>query len=445
MKGVDSMALFKNKSLLVGLLVLLLFITAACSNDSSSKTKGENKDGGSATTLTLLVDNQAVLDGIEAVAEDIKEKYNITTEIELRPGGSEGDNIVKTRLATGEMTDLTAYNSGSLFKALNPEEYFVDLSGEAFIDRLNDSFVETVSVGDAIYGIPSGSSSAGGWMYNKSIYEELGLEVPQTWDQLMENNKVIKEAGKIPVIASYKDTYTSQVILLGDYYNVHSQMPEFAEQYTANKAKFADTPIALRGFEKIQELQEAGYYNDEESSTSYEDALEMLATGEAAHYPMLTSALSAINSNFPDQIDNIGFFGQPGDDPDNHGMTAWMPGGIYINKESKHVEAAKKWVEYFVSDEGLETYMSVMKADGPYMIEGVELPDDAYEAVKDMSAYIDSGKVASALEFYSPLKGPNLEQITVEVGLGMVSAEEGADKYDRDVERQAQQLNLEGW
>ncbi|MCJ7843198.1 extracellular solute-binding protein [Lederbergia sp. NSJ-179] len=439
------MELFKNKSLLLGLSVLLLVIMAACSKDSDSKPNGENTDGDSETTLTFLIGNQAVLDGIEAVAEDIKEKYNITTEIELRPGGSEGDNIVKTRLATGEMTDLNMYNSGSLLKALNPKEYFVDLSGEPFIDRLNDAFVETVSVGDAIYGIPGESSNAGGWMYNKSIYEELGLEVPHTWEQLMENNEIIKKAGKIPVIASYKDTYTSQVILLGDYYNVHTEMPEFAEQYTANKAKFADTPIALRGFEKIQELQKAGYYNDEESSTSYEDALEMLATGEAAHYPMITSALSAINSNYPDQIDNIGFFGQPGDDPDNHGMTAWMPGGIYINKESKHVDAAKKWVEYFVSDEGLETYMSVMKADGPYMVEGIELPDDSYEAVKDMITYIDSGKVASALEFYSPLKGPNLEQITVEVGLNMVSPKEGAEKYDRDVERQAQQLNLEGW
>lgn len=444
-----------TKSLLTGLFSLLLVMITACEgNGSDSKTDGDaNKDNdneatssdNSETTLTLLIDNDAVLDGIEAVAEDIEEKFNIVTDIELRPSGTEGDNIVKTRLATGEMTDLNVYNSGSLFKALNPEEYFVDLSDEDFIDRIEDTFIETVSVDGAIYGVPSGSSSAGGWMYNKEIYEELDLEVPHTWDELMENNEIIKEAGKTPVIASYKDTYTSQVILLGDYYNVHTDMPEFAEEYTANQVKFADTPIALRGFEKIQELHEADYFNDEESSTSYEDALEMLATGEAAHYPMLTSALSAINSNHPDEVDSIGFFGQPGDDPDNHGLTAWMPGGVYINKESEHVDAAKQWVEYFVSDEGLETYMSAVKAEGPYMIEGIDLPDDAYEAVKDMAEYIDADKAASALEFYSPLKGPNLEQITVEVGLGMVTAEEGAEKYDSDVERQAQQLDLEGW
>lgn len=444
------MILFK-KYWLRGLAVLLLVLLVACGgNDTGTTTSNESGDGDTEesdepVTLSFLIDNQAVLDGIEAVAADIEELYNIKTDIELRPGGSEGDNVVKTRLATGEMTDLMAYNSGSLFKALNPEEYFLDISDEDFIERIEESFLETVSVDDAIYGIPLGSSQAGGWLYNKTVYEELGLEVPKTWNQLLENNDVINEAGLVPVIASYRDTWTSQLLFLADYYNVHSEDPEFADKFTNNEAKIAESPIALRGFEKLQELFDRDHYNNEQSSTGYEEALSMLANGEAAHYPILTFALPALANSFPEAIGDIGFFGQPGDDPDNHGMTLWLPGGVYINKDTEHAEAAKKWVEYFVSEEGLETYMSVMKADGPYMIKGLEIPDDSYEAVKEMVPYIDEGRAAPALEFLSPLKGPNLEQITVEVGLGMVTPEEGAEKYDRDVERQAQQLNLEGW
>lgn len=437
-----------KKKWLLGLFAIFLVLLTACGGDDSATESTDNKTDAEATeavTLTFLVDNQTVLDGVEAVAAEIEEKYNIKTEFELRPGGTEGDNIVKTRLATGEMADLMWYNSGSLFKALNPQEYFLDLSGEEFVGSLDDAYKETVSVGDAVYGIPGEASSAGGWLYNKAVYEELGLEVPQTWDQLLENNEAIKAAGKVPVIASYEDTWTSQLIFLADYYNVHSENPEFAEQFTNNEAKFANTEVALRGFEKLQELQTAGHYNGEETATGYEDALRMLAEGEAAHYPMLTFALQALAENYPEQIDNIGFFGQPGSDATDHGLTLWMPGSIYANKDSEHVDAAKQWMEYFVSEEGLNTYMSVMKANGPYVITGVELPEDAYEAVKDMASYIEAGKVAPALEFLSPLKGPTLEQITVEVGLGMVSPEEGADKYDRDVERQAQQLGIEGW
>jgi raffinose/stachyose/melibiose transport system substrate-binding protein len=82
---------------------------------------------------------------------------------------------------------------------------------------------------------------------------------------------------------------------------------------------------------------------------------------------------------------------------------------------------------------------------GPYLIEGSTLPADALPAIKDLQTYIDAGNVGPALEFLSPLKGPNLEYITVEVGSGLRSAEDAAALYDEDVEKQAQQLGLPGW
>lgn len=438
------MRIIKRRTILTIISTLLLLVVlSACSSDE--KESASKKDGTEEKTVTFLVDNQTVMDGIDAVATEIEKQFNIKTEVEIRPGGTEGDNVVKTRLATGEMTDLMWYNSGSLFKALNPQEYFLDLSKEPYMERIDETFQETVSVDGKVYGIPGQSASAGGWLYNKKVYEELGLSVPKTWAELMENNKKIKEAGKIPVIASYKDTWTSQVTVLADYNNVHSNLPTFADDYTNNKAKFADTPIALRGFEKLQELHDEGYMNSEENSTSYEDALKMLAEGEAAHYPMITFALPAIDAAYPEEILDIGFFGQPGDDENNNGITLWVPGGIFINKDAEDSEAAKKWVEFFVSPEGMEIYMDHMKADGPYMITGLDLPEDSYPAVKEMLPYLEEGKVSPALEFLSPIKGPSLEQIVVEVGLGFISAKEGAEKYDKDVEKQAKQLGIDGW
>ena len=43
-----------------------------------------------------------------------------------------------------------------------------------------------------------------------------------------------------------------------------------------------------------------------------------------------------------------------------------------------------------------------------------------------------------ALEFLSPIKGPNLEKILVQVGSGITSAQVGAELYDQDVKQQAQ-------
>ena len=79
------------------------------------------------------------------------------------------------------------------------------------------------------------------------------------------------------------------------------------------------------------------------------------------------------------------------------------------------------------------------------MVEGATLPADTLPAVLDIQAYIDSGASAPALEFLSPIKGPNLEFLTVEVGSGLTTAEEAAALYDEDVVAQAQQLGLPGW
>jgi raffinose/stachyose/melibiose transport system substrate-binding protein len=66
--------------------------------------------------------------------------------------------------------------------------------------------------------------------------------------------------------------------------------------------------------------------------------------------------------------------------------------------------------------------------------------------VSDLLPYFDTTEGNSpALEFLSPIKGPALEQITVEVGSGIRPAADGAALYDDDAKKQAQQLGLPGW
>jgi raffinose/stachyose/melibiose transport system substrate-binding protein len=400
---------------------------------------------GQKVTLSFLIDNQSSLDGIKGVIAAAEKKLNISLTIDLRPGGAEGDNVVKTRLATGDMDDLCFYNSGSLFQALNPPQNFVDLTNEPYMATVLDSFKSTVSVNGRVYGIPAEAAMGGGWLYNKKVYAQLGLKVPTTWSQLLANCEKIKAAGKTAVIGSYKDDWTSQLIVLADYFNVQAKVPRFAMDYTAHKATIAGTPIALRSFEKLQEIFKKGYMNKDLLATTYDQALKMLADGTGVHYPMLTFALANLKTIAPDGVNDIGFFGQPGDTPGSNGVTVWMPAGIYVYKNGKNVDAARKWVAYFVSKEGLAAYMEKQKPSGPFAIKGVTLPKDVLPAVKDMLPYFDAGKTAPALEFLSPIKGPNLPQICVEVGSGISAPLDGAKQYDRDVEKQAKQLGLPGW
>ena len=107
-------------------------------------------------TLTVLTSNPPQdIKAVEGLAADFMAKYpSIKVEVEARPGGGEGDNIVKTRLATGEMADVFLYNSGSLFQALNPKKNLVDVTNEPFQADVHDTFKKVVSVEGKVYGAP---------------------------------------------------------------------------------------------------------------------------------------------------------------------------------------------------------------------------------------------------------------------------------------------------
>ena len=317
-------------------------------------------------TLSFLIDdNQVTIDTAEGlVAAFTEANPNISIEIETRPGGSEGDNIVKTRLATGEMTDIFWYNTGSLFQALNPTESLVPITDEPFVENIVEDFLTTVTAGEDIYGVPAGTGLGGGVLYNKTIYEDLGLSVPTSWEEFAANNDAILAEGIAPVGQTYSDTWTSQLFVLADYYNVQAEDPDWAEAYTNNQAKYVDQP-ALAGFERLQEGFEKDWYQEDFAAATFDDGLNLLATGEIAHYPMLTFALGAIAENHPDTVENIGYFGQPGNDSATHGSTIWMPAGIYIAATSEQQDAARQFLAFVASLEGVDAMTAAVAPQGP--------------------------------------------------------------------------------
>jgi len=402
----------------------------------------------SPVTVSFLVDNgPSVAQAAQALADAFMAKNpDIKIDIEIRAGGSEGDNIVKTRLATGEMADMFNYNSGSLFQALNPKQTLLDLSGEPWQANVDTMFKKVVSVDGKIYGAPYETAMGGGIFYNKKVYAELGLKIPKTWDEFMKNNAVIKAKGGIaPVIQTYRDAWSSQLFVLGDFHNVLTANPKFAEEYTENKAKFATTPAALEGFKHLEEVYKAGYLNEDFAAATYNDGLQMVADGTGAHYPMLTFAIGPLMETSEDAYKDVGFFAIPGTDAAKNGLTAWMNQGVYVPKTTKHPDEVKRFLDFMVSPEGCDTETKAVGAMGPYLIKGCILPKYVPASVADLVSYFDKGAFSPALEFLSPVKGPSLEQIAVEVGSGIRPAADGAALYDQDVRKQAMQLGLPGW
>jgi raffinose/stachyose/melibiose transport system substrate-binding protein len=228
-------------------------------------------------------------------------------------------------------------------------------------------------------------------------------------------------------------------------YNVAQAYPNFAEDYTNNKAKYADLPKAMAGFEHLQEGFESQWYQQDFETTLFPQGMELFANGKIAHWAMGTFIMPAIGANYPDKVNGIGYFGLPGTDGSKPGTAIWMPLSFYAPKTTEHADVVKDFFAFVASTEGVDALNAATLPAGPYLIKGATLPDNVAPFVKDLNAYIESGNAYPALEFLSPIKGPNLEQICVAVGTGQMTAAEGAAAYDDDVVKQAQQLGLPGW
>ena len=231
---------------LVALVAASTLFAAGCSAGSLGSSSSEGSAGG--TTITFLVDNadttvasaKAIIDAFQSA------NPGITVKMDTRPGGSDGDNLVKTRLSTGDMAEVFNYNNGSLLQALKPEQNLTPLDDQPYASQLDPTFAQSTKGSDGkLYGGPWGTAMGGAVLYNIPVYKKLGLQIPKTWDEFMKNNATIKKAGGVdPVEQTYGDTWTSQLFVLGDFHNVSAQVPDFAEKYTAGQAKYANTPAA---------------------------------------------------------------------------------------------------------------------------------------------------------------------------------------------------------
>lgn len=429
----------------IGGATVLIGGLAACSAGGSAETGGK-------VQISYLTQNDSlsVASGKKYIAAFEKANPDITVKLDTQPAGTEGDNLTKTKLSTGDMDDVFFYNAGSLLQALNPSQQLVDLKDESWTKGLTSDFKATVtSDSGGVYGAPVGTSFAGGVLYNKKVYDKLGLSVPTDWAEFMANSEKIKseDPSVTPILQTYGDDWTAQLFVLGDFANVVAQDPNWAEQYTKGKEKYADEP-ALAGFEHQQETFKAGLYNKDFASVTNIQGMKLLADGDAAQYPMLSNSVSTVAQNSPDKLDDIGFFALPADKASDTQATVWQPNALYIPKTTTgdKLAAAKKFVAFVSSsEEGCKLQNDIGTPTGPFVNSACKLTGTIPPAIEQLQKYFDDKKTAPALEFLSPVKGPNLPAITVQVGSGISTAKQGAALYDQDVRKQAQQLGLKGW
>ena len=188
------------------------------------------------------------------------------------------------------MADVFDYNNGSLFQAIKPEQNLTPLDDQPWAGQLDQTFAASTK-GSRRQAV---RRSVRHGVRRRGALQHPGLQEarPAGAEDLgrvhgQQRRRSRRPAASHPVEQTYGDTWTSQLFVLGDYPNVEAQVPDFAAQYTAGKAKYATTPAALAGFQHIQQVKDAGYFNKDFASAKLNDGVKAVATGKAAHYPQL--------------------------------------------------------------------------------------------------------------------------------------------------------------
>ena len=218
-----------------------------------------------------------------------------------------------------------------------------------------------------------------------------------------------------------------------------------------NKAKYADDPGRAEGLPAPpggprHGLREQGL----RARPSYDDGCGCSPTGEGAQYPMLTFAVGRSRRTTPTSSTTSASSRIPGDDAAKNGADRLDAGRRSTSRSHDRGRQARRGEEVPRVRRPAPTAARRRPrppADGPVRwSRAATLPGRRAAGRQGHAALLRRTRATTpALEFLSPIKGPALEQILVEVGSGIRPAEDGAALYDEDVKKQAQQLGLEGW
>ena len=230
-------------------------------------------------------------------------------------------------------------------------------------------------------------------IYNKEIFDEYGLDVPETWSELLALCDDLQAAGVTPFYGTFKDDWT---VGQGWYdYAVGGSLDviEFFDDLAAEGAEVGpESEVSFQKdfadpMDRMLQLTET-YVNEDAPSRGYGDGNLAFAKGEAAMYLQGPWAFSEIAKTSPDL--ELGTFPLPmTDDPDDLAVRVNMDLAAMIPEGSKHQEAARDFLEYLYLPENIETYNASQLGFTP--TEDAEAPDDP--RIAGMIPYYDAGQV----------------------------------------------------
>ncbi len=249
---------------------------------------------------------------------------------------------LRTQLETGTAPDLFFVRSFATGLELFNENYVASLDDlPGLKDNVPAGALAPWSTADGEpYAVPIAAVSHGIY-YNKDLFKANGIEIPQTWEELMAAAQKLKEAGVTPFANGTKDAWDINEVVMMALIPNNIGGYEGRMAYLNGERCFNDADM-VAAYTQIKDL--APYLPEDFTATSYYDAQQLFVQGVAAMMFDGSWSISTFEKDTPDFEWSV-FPVPPAEGKDMY-ISFHMDAAIGMNPASKHPEAAKTFLEW---------------------------------------------------------------------------------------------------
>ncbi|MEP5760663.1 MAG: extracellular solute-binding protein [Litoreibacter sp.] len=290
--------------------------------------------------------------GFEAAVEAFKAAHpdvNVTVNINDR----EAHKTAIRNFLSADAPDITSWYPGNRmgpFVDAGLFEPITDLWNAEGLDKDMAAVQPTMTRNGEVWGVPY-SYYQWGVYYRKDIFDEMGIQEPTNWEELLTASKTLKDGGVTPFTIGTKFLWTAAGVF--DYINLRTNGYEVHNALTAGEIKYTD-PRIVQTFENWKQLIDMGAFVDNHATMSWQDAVAPFANGEAAMYVMGNFSVDAFK-NAGLTYDQIDYFQFPkiADLP----MAEEAPAdAFFIPSGAKNKEDARKFLAFIAQPDVQSTW-----------------------------------------------------------------------------------------
>jgi raffinose/stachyose/melibiose transport system substrate-binding protein len=341
---------------------------AACGDDEKKDGGGDGGNGAGTVAGTLkIAAGTEIKPGVEALIKgyqakrpdvEIKTSYAIetqfNTQIKAQLTGNNGPDVLIAIPGSGNAT-----SAGQLARA----GLLQDLSDEPWVQDINEAQLPEVTFDGATYMYPLGYDPMG-IVYDAKVWQEQGMEVPETWSDLLASCDAWREKGFEPIAVGMKESFVPQFITYALIAStVYREDPEFDDEQAAGEATFSDSGWR-EALEKYVELEKAGCFHKGYQGSGYDEMLNMVTGGKAAMTVTVSASMGAMRESNPDAEITMAPFPTT-DNPEDNWVGAGVFAGFVMSANSQNPDAARDFLRFINTPEQAAKFQAAAGAVPP--------------------------------------------------------------------------------